>query len=289
MKTNRILLVDDNDDVRNMYQQGLQSHGFAVVPASSVNEALSLIATEKFDVLLSDLHMPDARDGFTVVSAMRHAHPEAVTLVLSGYPALQEAMTAILLQADEVLVKPFGLAQIVKVIEDKLAHPGRRMTPVKERVAEILERGTDATIQHWLSSVEHNEELMKVSLHYQERTGHLPLLLADVVRRLRLPPDAKVPVSESARKHGVLRQSQGYTVAMVVEESRILQVSIFNTLHNNLGTVSFSTVLLDVMTVADECDSQLKQGILGFMEESAPAQSGQEPTARPGLQLVASR
>jgi hypothetical protein len=53
---------------------------------------------------------------------------------------------------------------------------------------------------------------------------------------------------------------------MVVEESRILQVSIFNTLQNNLGRVDFGTVLLDVMTIADEVDSQLKQAMLGFLE-----------------------
>jgi hypothetical protein len=58
---------------------------------------------------------------------------------------------------------------------------------------------------------------------------------------------------------------QGYTAAMVVEESRILQVSIFNTLQNNLGSVDFSTALLDVMTIADEVDSQLKQAMLGYM------------------------
>ncbi len=56
---------------------------------------------------------------------------------------------------------------------------------------------------------------------------------------------------------------------MLVEESRILQVSIFNTLQNNLGSIDFGTVLLDVMTIADEVDSQLKQAMLGFMETAA--------------------
>ena len=56
---------------------------------------------------------------------------------------------------------------------------------------------------------------------------------------------------------------------MVVEESRILQVSIFKTLQNNLGSVDFSTMLLDVMTIADEVDLQLKQAVLGFMEPLA--------------------
>jgi len=52
----------------------------------------------------------------------------------------------------------------------------------------------------------------------------------------------------------------------VVEESRILQVSIFNTLQNNLRRVDFSKVLLDVITIADEVDSQLKQAMLSYVD-----------------------
>ena len=53
---------------------------------------------------------------------------------------------------------------------------------------------------------------------------------------------------------------------MLVEESRILQISIFNTLQNNLREVNFSAVLLDVITIADAVDSQLKQAMLSFVE-----------------------
>ncbi len=269
MKKHRILLADDNDDILAAFQEGLESHGFDVVPAANVNEALRLISIENFDMLLSDLHMPDACDGFTVVDAMRHTQPNAVTLVLSGYPVLQAALSGLLLQADQVLVKPIGFAEITEIIQKKLANPSVHMAMNKERVAEILERDLDQTIQSWMSRVEHTEELTAISLTYQERTAHLPLLLGDVVRRLRLAPGAKSPISRAAREHGILRRKQGYTVPMVVEESRILQVSIFNTLQNNLGSVDFSTVLLDVMTIADEVDSQLKQAMLGFMETRA--------------------
>jgi hypothetical protein len=140
------------------------------------------------------------------------------------------------------------------------------MAMKKERVAAILDRETVPTIQGWMSSVDRNEELASLSLSYQERTGHLHLLMGDLVRRLCLAPNAKIPVSSAAREHGILRRTQGYTAAMVVEESRILQVSIFSTLQKNLKSVDFSSVLLDVMTVADEVDSQLKQAMLGFME-----------------------
>jgi len=272
MKKSRILLAEDKGDDRLAYQEGLELHGFTVAPAASVSEALRLISTEQFDVLLSDLHMPDASDGFTVLNAMRHTQPDAVTLVLSNYPVLQAAMTAILLQADQVLVKPIGLGEITEIIQKKLSNPTAHIATNKERVAAILERDLDATIQSWMDRVQHTDELTIISITCEERTRHLPLLLNDLVRRLRLPPGAKAPISRAAREHGIRRRQQGYTVPMVVEESRILQVSIFNTLQNNLGSLDFGTVMLDVMTIADEVDSQLKQAMLGFME-SATAKS----------------
>jgi CheY-like chemotaxis protein len=263
----RILVVDDNEDMREIFQEGLEKRGFEVVPASTVSEALRLISAEHFDVLLSDLHMPDAGDGFTVVSAMRHTHPAAVTLVVSGYPALEEATTAILLEADEILVKPVGLTQIAEIITKKLASPPARSPLKKERVAVILERDTTVIIQDWISRIERNEELAALPLSFTERMGHLPLILADLVRRLRLVPNTKVPDSVAAHEHGTVRRKQGYSVPMMVEESRNLQVSIFNNLQNNLATVDFSTLLHDVMTIADEVDSQLKQSMLGYIED----------------------
>jgi len=143
------------------------------------------------------------------------------------------------------------------------------MSIKKERVAEILERDAKSAISSWMSKVDRNEELSVVSLSYQQRSGHLPLLFSDLVRRLRLPRDAQPSISRAARNHGILRREQGYTVPMVVEESRILQVSIFNTLQNNLSSIDFDTVLLDVVTIADEVDSQLKQAMLGFLESPA--------------------
>ena len=269
MKKSRILLAEDKSDVLVAYQEGLQGQGFEVVPAGSVSEALRLISMENFDVLLSDLHMPDASDGFTVVNAMRHTQPNAVTLVLSKYPVLQAAMTALLLQADQVLLKPIAFTELTEIIQNKLANPSAHIATKKEPVADILERDLDVTIENWMSRVERTDELTAISLSYQDRTGHLPLLLQDLVRRLRLASDAKSAISHAAREHGILRRAQGYTVPMVVEESRILQVCIFNTLQNNLGSVDFGTVLLDVMTIADEVDSQLKQAMLGFMENAA--------------------
>jgi hypothetical protein len=52
---------------------------------------------------------------------------------------------------------------------------------------------------------------------------------------------------------------------MLVEESRMLQVCVFDTLQNNLATIDFSVLLIGVMTIADEIDSQLSQAMDSFM------------------------
>jgi len=262
----RILLAEDDEGVREMLRAALERDGFQVVAVTGVREALNRIAAEDFDVLLSDLHMPHAGDGFTVVSAMRHTHPEAVTLVLSGFPELDEALSAIRVQADEVLVKPIEIATLREIIHRKLANPVPHRPLPTESVASILERDLDATIHAWMKLVEHDQELTCIPLSFDDRTGHLPHLLADLIYRLRVPPNPKANFSAPARQHGDLRRQQGYTAAMLVEESRILQVSIFNTIQNNLPRVDFSNVLRDVITIADEVDSQLKQAMLSFFE-----------------------
>jgi CheY-like chemotaxis protein len=262
----RVLLAEDDNAVRDMLRTSLERDGFEVVAVASVCEALGRIASENFDVLLSDLHMPLAGDGFTVVSAMRHTHPQAVTLVLSGYPELDEALSAIRLQADEILVKPIQIASLREIIREKLKHPVARKPLKTVSVASLLELDLDVTIQGWMALVEQDEELTCISLNFEDRTGHLPNLLADLIYRLRMPPTGKAEFSLAAHEHGNLRRSQGYTAAMMVEESRILQVSIFRTLQNNLSSVDFSQVLLDVMTIADEVDSQLKQAMLSFVK-----------------------
>ena len=267
----RVLLADDDDAVRDMLRAVLERDGFEVVAVANVRDALSCIATERFDGLLSDLHMPHAGDGFTVVSAMRHTHPQAATLVLRGYPALDEALAAIRLQADEILVKPIKITSLRETIHKRLANPGVRTTVPVEDVATILEHDLSFTIRDWMALVECDDELTCIPLSFEDRTGHLPNLLGDLISRLRLLPCEKALISIPAREHGYLRRKQGYTAAMLVEESRILQVSIFNTLHNNLAKVDFSKVLLDVVTIADEVDSQLKQAMLSFVEPGTPA------------------
>jgi YesN/AraC family two-component response regulator len=266
----KILLVDDDELIRLSLNDVLQKEGFNVTSAGNVPEALKLISSNVYDVLLSDLHMPGAGDGLTVVSAMRHANPQAVTMLLSGFPEMDAASHAILLQADQILVKPIKVATLIEAIKERLAI-GPPTAHVVESVATILERTTESTIKDWFGHIQRDEKVMAVSLTYEERTGHLPQVFRDLVHRLRSFKSigSKELVSTAAAEHGIDRYKQGYSAAMLVEESRMLQVSVFHTLQKNLARIDFSILLTDVMTIADEIDSQLSQAMASYVAEPA--------------------
>jgi DNA-binding response OmpR family regulator len=266
----KVLLVDDDDAIRAMMSATLQHKGFEVVAAASVTEALKHIATESFDVLITDLHMPNPGDGFTVVTAMRHSQPNALTLLVSGYPDVQSAMAAILLEADEIMVKPFAVAKLTDLLREKMLNRKPTARLEKERVGAILRRCIARVVEDWLARAKQSKELNHVLLSDDERTGHLPKLVEDLVIRLSKPSatakDDDAVFSPAAAAHGKLRYKQGYSPAMLVHESRILQVTLFGTLQSNLSFLDFSLLLPDVMTIADEVDAQLTQSMESYMD-----------------------
>ncbi len=266
----RVLLVDDDETIRASLSLILEFGDFEVATAASVNDALKLIGSQVFDVLVSDLHMPGAGDGLTVVSAMRHSNPAAVTIIFSGYPEMKEAAAAILLQADEILLKPMSPTVLLQTIRERLERGTAARPRRTENVATILEQDTQSTMADWLVRVELEPQIFAVPLCAEERCAHLPQLFRDLVFRLRnpLPLGTRAHASPSAASHGVLRRKQGYSAAMMVEESRMLQVSIFQTLQNNLFRVDFSLLLVGVMAIADEVDSQLAQAMASYISQS---------------------
>ena len=145
----------------------------------------------------------------------------------------------------------------------------------REGVAEILTRCKASLIAGWLTRTKSTPELNRLHLSDGQRTEHLPKLVDDLVERLNMP---KVPTKDSdaipspaAVEHGKLRRTQGYTSAMLIHESRILQVTIFGTLHANLTQLDFTLLLPDVMIIADEVDSQLTQTMESFSDTSQSA------------------
>ncbi len=262
----RVLLVDDDEAILQTLKLVLESNGFKVVSAASVNEALKCISCETFDVLVTDLHMPRPGDGLTVVSAMRHSNPKAVTLIFSSFPEMQQAADELVKQTDEVVIKPEGVGNLIQAIRERLRRGVSAPAQPVESVADILEREAPATIDDWLSRVDQEPQLTSVKLDRKERARYLRQLLRDLIRRLRskLPLGARAPISAAASRNGTRRRRHGYTPAMLAEESRLLQLSVFHTLESNLQRVDYSVVLRGVMAIADGIASQLAEALTCF-------------------------
>jgi len=117
----RLLLVDDDKVLRTTLAHILELNHFTVTCAADASEAILKIASQEFDVLLSDLHMPEPEDAGTVMIAMRKTHPRAVALLLSAFPEPWSAACAANLHADDVLAKPMEVPALIHAITSRLA------------------------------------------------------------------------------------------------------------------------------------------------------------------------
>ena len=108
--SHKVLLVDDDGAVRDMMTATLEHKGFKVVSAANVTEALKHITTESFDVLLTNCTCRSRRRlhrGYRN-ALLNRMHLRCWSAV---FPDVQSAMAAILLEADEIIVKPFDVGR----------------------------------------------------------------------------------------------------------------------------------------------------------------------------------
>ena len=89
----RLLFVDDEPSIRATLPLILRSRGFDVTVAASVEEAIDTMRRQPFDILLSDLNISQPGDGFLVVRAIRELNPRCLVIILTGYPALETAVS----------------------------------------------------------------------------------------------------------------------------------------------------------------------------------------------------
>ena len=93
----RVLVVDDLAEVRRAHSRVLKAAGYGVELAKSAQEAIAMVSTRTFDVVLSDVHMPDA-NGVHLLRKLRELDPELSVVLVSGAPDLPTALEAVQLE-----------------------------------------------------------------------------------------------------------------------------------------------------------------------------------------------
>jgi two-component system, OmpR family, KDP operon response regulator KdpE len=115
-----VLVVDDEPPILRFLRTSLGAVGHRVITAENAADALALIATEKPDVVVLDLGLPD-RSGFDVITETREHSPVPI-IVLSARADERSKVEALDLGADDYIAKPFGMAELMARIRAALRH-----------------------------------------------------------------------------------------------------------------------------------------------------------------------
>jgi two-component system response regulator AtoC len=115
----RVLVVDDGVEMAEMIADDLSSRGYDGIAVTSGQEALRVLRTERVDVLVTDLRMPEM-DGLNLLRASVQLDPSRPVIMMTAYSALDTAMEATESGAFQYLLKPFRLDTLVRVLEQAL-------------------------------------------------------------------------------------------------------------------------------------------------------------------------
>jgi DNA-binding response OmpR family regulator len=267
----RILFVDDEPGIRMTLPAILQQHGFQVTAAASVAEALQRLSSQTFDVLIADLNIGEPGDGFTVVSAMRRTQANCVNIILTGYPAFEHALRAIRAQVDDFIVKPADIPVLLETIEQKLSNPERLHAARNQMLPEFLSQHRDEVVAAVLRRMKADPRLSKLPLSDQDRLDQVETVLTDLLVRLQseAPEGGANGRGSAGARHGLARKRQGYSLSMLVDDTRAIDAAVYEVVRDNLLDLDVSTLLQDLSRFNDSLERQLQQSLQAYIGERA--------------------
>lgn len=121
----RILLVEDEESIRDAVRLNLELEGYEVVTASNGRKALDIIAGQHFDLLLLDVMLPEV-DGFTIAEQVRLTNTEVPILMLTAKDTPQDRILGLRKGADDYLTKPFNLEELLLRVSSLLRRSQRQ-------------------------------------------------------------------------------------------------------------------------------------------------------------------
>lgn len=117
----RVLVMDDDLNVRDTLLPVLQTRGYETEFAYSIPSAINAVKNRTFDAFICDLNIEKENDGLSVATAMREAHPQCVVILLTGHPGFDSAVEGIRQKVDDYLTKPTDYDKLIGVLEARLA------------------------------------------------------------------------------------------------------------------------------------------------------------------------
>ena len=120
----RLLIVEDNEELADLLAKGLKTAGYEADLLSTVEEARAVLATTFYAAMILDLGLPDG-DGLELLREIRQRGNPIPVLVLTARGGLQDRVQGLRSGADDYLVKPFALEELIARLEAQLRRPGQ--------------------------------------------------------------------------------------------------------------------------------------------------------------------
>lgn len=114
-----ILVVDDELLIRDLLYDFFNNQGWQIVVAENGEKALELLKNQSFDLVLSDIKMPEL-DGLRLTARLRETHPDLPVILMTGFPSVESAVEALRAKAEDYVIKPFNINQLFKLIDSKV-------------------------------------------------------------------------------------------------------------------------------------------------------------------------
>ncbi len=148
----RLLIVDDATDTREVLQRNLGSEGFQVFTAGTVAEAVRMLESIAVDLVITDLKMPGA-SGLDLVRHVRENFKETEVMMITGYPSIEDAVMAVKSGAEDFLTKPFTQEELLSTV---------RRTLDKQRVKRIARAGPERSAAPPFGLIGESDPMRKV-------------------------------------------------------------------------------------------------------------------------------
>jgi len=137
-KSARLLVIDDDESIRRTISMTLEHAGYTVDTTENGKEAIEKAEANFYNLALIDIRLPDIQ-GTELLTALKETTPKMVKIILTGYPALQNAVAAINKGVDAYLIKPVDTDELLRLINEFLDKQKREKEYGQQKLAQFVE------------------------------------------------------------------------------------------------------------------------------------------------------
>ena len=134
----RILVIDDDEGIRKVISTALNDESYITDTASNGKEAIEKSRTNAYNLAIIDIHLPDM-EGTQLLSELKETTPKMRKIIVTGFPDIQNAITAVKKGANDYITKPVKIDVLINSIREQLRKQQEEKNYSEEKVTEYIE------------------------------------------------------------------------------------------------------------------------------------------------------